>query len=120
MEGREPSISAVVVADAPTADLRPYLDLMQGADLRIAADGGARHFIELGLLPHLAIGDFDSLPPALLVKLEDHDVEIDRHPAQKDEPALELPLPRAPQRGARRIIVLAALGGRPDMHLANL
>src|SRR3954467_10916801 len=113
MERREPSISAVVVADAPAADLRPYLDLMQQADLRIAADGGARHFLELGLLPHLAIGDFDSLPPALLVKLEDHDVEIERHPAHKDETDLELALLRALQRGARRIVVLAALGGRP-------
>jgi len=111
---------AVVVADAPVSDLRPYVALMGKAKLRIAADGGARHFLQTNLLPHIAIGDFDSLPGLMLDELEARGVRIERHPAHKDETDLELALLRAIDRGARRIVVLAALGGRPDQHLANL
>ena len=73
-----PSTSlAVVVADAPSADLHTYAALMREADLRVAADGGARHFLQLDILPHLAIGDFDSLPAAMLQHLEQQGVLIE-------------------------------------------
>ena len=111
---------AVVVADAPGTDLQLHADVMRRADLRVAADGGARHFLDLGILPHVAIGDFDSLPAAMLVELETRGVEVERHPAHKDETDLELALLYAISHGAQRIVVLAALGGRPDQHLANL
>ena len=114
------TLVAVVVADAPVADLQPYAVLIGAAGLRVAADGGARHFLQLGLLPHTAIGDFDSLPEAMLATLEQQGVRIERHPVDKDETDLELALLHAVRAGARRISVLAALGGRPDQHLANL
>lgn len=115
-----PTRLAVVVADAPSVDLQSHAGLMREADLRIAADGGARHFLQAGILPHIAIGDFDSLPAAMLEQLEAQGVQIERHPVHKDETDLELALLHALAGGARRIVVLAALGGRPDQHLANL
>lgn len=110
----------VVVADAPAVDLHPYASLMRDADLRIAADGGARYFSDFGLVPHVAIGDFDSLSASLLSDLERQHVILERYPVEKDETDLELALLYAIRNGARRITVLAALGGRPDQHLANL
>ncbi len=115
-----PVALAVVIADAPVAEIEPYADLIRQADLRVAADGGARHFLSLGLLPHVAVGDFDSLPAPMLTKLEADGVQIDRHDVLKDETDLELALLRAVERGAQQIIILAAMGGRPDQHLANL
>jgi len=111
---------AVVVADAPVSDLQPFRALLQQADLRVAADGGARHLLALDLLPHLAVGDFDSLAPEQLRLLEQAGVEVQRHSVHKNETDLELALLQALARGATRIFVLAALGGRPDQHLANL
>lgn len=110
---------AIVVADAPDADLRPYLRLISAADLLIAADGGTRHLLAHGLTPHVIIGDFDSLDPALLEVMERRGVAIERFPAAKNETDLELALLAALDRGAAQIRVLAGLGGRPDMHLAN-
>ncbi len=112
--------TAVVVADAPVGDLEPFRALLQATDLIITADGGARHVLALSLLPQLAVGDFDSLAPELLQQLEAANVQIEHHPAHKDETDLELALLAAIERGAGRIVVLAALGGRPDQHLANL
>lgn len=111
---------AVVVADAPDANLVPFIDLIARADLLIAADGGARHLLTHGFLPHLAIGDFDSLVPTWLAQLESRDVAIERYPVHKNETDLELALLAAIGRGATQLRVLAALGGRPDQHLANL
>src|SRR5919202_2728978 len=120
MEVRQPIRSAIVIADALAADLVPYTALVEDADLRVAADGGARHFLQAGVLPHVAIGDFDSLPAPLLAELEARGVRIERYPIHKDETDLELALLYAVAQGAARVVVLAALGGRPDQHLANL
>jgi thiamine pyrophosphokinase len=120
MNTQQPKRLAVVVADAPVADLRPYATQLERADLRIAADGGARHWLQAGILPHVAVGDFDSLPGEMLAELEARGVRIERHSAQKDETDLELALLHALGAGATHVVVLAALGGRPDQHLANL
>lgn len=115
-----PASAAVIVADAPGADLERFVQLMVDADLLIAADGGARHLLARELLPHVAVGDFDSLEPELLERLRTQGVELHEYPVHKSETDLELALLLAVQRGATSIRVLAALGGRADQHLANL
>lgn len=112
--------TAVVVADAPAVDLAPFRSLIDQADLLVAADGGARYLLAFGILPQIAVGDFDSLDPALLDRLIAAGVEVQRHPVHKDETDLEFALLQAVERGARCVYVLAALGGRADQHLANL
>lgn len=109
-----------MVADAPVSDAEPFRAWLHQATLIIAADGGARHLLALGLLPDLAIGDFDSLEPQALEQMEAAGVEIVRRSPHKDETDLELALLAAIERGATQVAVLAALGGRPDQHLANL
>lgn len=110
---------ALVIADAPNADLSPYAALLHAAPLVIAADGGARYALALGRTPDLLVGDLDSLDQATLTLLEQTGTAIERHPAAKNETDLELGLLVAIERGATEITLLAALGGRPDMHLAN-
>ncbi|HNT22984.1 MAG TPA: thiamine diphosphokinase [Anaerolineales bacterium] len=89
-------------------------------DLLIAADGGARHCLALGLAPHLVIGDFDSLEPQQLQVLQAAGAELIRHPQHKDETDLELALSEALRRGAGQVLIYGALGARWDMTLANL
>ena len=93
---------------------------IQAGDLLIAVDGGARHFRSLGLAPHLAVGDFDSLTAEELLELEKSGVQIIRYPERKDFTDLELALQLAVERGAGEVIVFAALGNRWDQTLANL
>ncbi|MFD3163578.1 thiamine diphosphokinase [Herpetosiphon sp. NSE202] len=110
---------AVILADAPQADIRSALPLLSSTDLLIAADGGARHALNHGVTPHVIIGDLDSIQPAMLEIMQARKVEILRFPAAKNETDLELALLLAVERGADQIRILAALGGRPDMHMAN-
>lgn len=111
---------SVIVANGPDFDAAPFRSLLEQADLLIAADGGANALFQIDLLPQLVIGDLDSLSSETRLWLEANRVEIQRFPAEKDETDLELALLLAAQRGAERIWVLAAFGGRWDQSLANM
>lgn len=86
----------------------------------IGADGGAVIARDLGLMPHLVIGDFDSISPTDLEALAEQGITTQRYPAAKDETDLELALLAAVERGATWIRILAALGNRLDQSLANI
>ena len=112
-------MNAVVVGDGePGArDARHLAD----ADLIVAADGGAGWLAVQGFTPHVVVGDLDSIAVGLLDALEADGVTIERHPADKDQSDAELAVARAVASGARRVIVLGALGGqRLDHELSNL
>lgn len=104
-------------------DSEPNINIMnplQGNDIIIAADGGVQHLQTLGKLPHVVVGDLDSIQPAQLKKLQENKVIILRYPTDKDETDLELALQYAKQLGIKDITILFALGARWDMTIANL
>ena len=88
------------------------------ADVVIAADAGLRHADDLGVVPDVIVGDFDSVDAATL---ERHpDVPKRRHPRDKGELDLELAIEEARQRGATRLDVMGAVGSRLDQSLAAI
>jgi len=93
---------------------------LEGDDVLIAADGGLRHCLDLGLQPAILIGDLDSIDEGDLAALESSDTQILRYPTQKDFTDLELALQHALKLGAGEIVVVAALGARLDQTIANL
>jgi thiamine pyrophosphokinase len=93
---------------------------IQEDDLVIAADGGSQHCLSLGILPGVLIGDLDSTDPALLEKWRGEGVEIIQYPEDKDQTDLELAIMLAQERGARKIVIHGAVGGRLDMTFGNL
>lgn len=94
--------------------------LLNEDDLLIAADGGLQHIDQLGLTPHLVIGDLDSADPAHIQELRALGVEIRAFPADKDETDFELALDAALALAPAPVRVVAALGGRLDQTLANI
>jgi thiamine pyrophosphokinase len=111
---------AVIVASAPQLDIAPYQEHIRAADLLIAADGGALPLLRAGIMPHLTIGDMDSIDAASLAELQAHGVAQRRFQREKDETDLELALLHAATMGATAIDILGALGGRWDHTLANV
>ena len=49
---------------------------LEGDDVLIAADGGLRHCLDLGLQPAILIGDLDSIDEGDLAALETNDTQI--------------------------------------------
>ncbi len=109
---------ALVLAggEPPLASLRD--ELVAGAGLVIAADGGLAHADALGVSPDLIVGDMDSVSPELLARYAG--VERETHLERKDQLDLELALEAAVARGATTLRIVGAFGGRLDQSLAAL
>ena len=119
------TVHAVVLADGAI----PSRDVLDAAwpgwddkvDLVIAADGGARHALPLGLAIDRWVGDGDSIDAADLAELARSGVAVERNPTDKDESDTELAVLAAYRAQAEAITLLGALGGvRIDHALANL
>lgn len=89
-------------------------------ELVIAVDGGWQHCQTLGISVDALIGDFDSLPDTAINRLQGTAIKLIQHPPQKDEIDLELALMYAVEQGAIEMTILAGLGGRFDMSMANI
>jgi thiamine pyrophosphokinase len=111
---------AIIFVNGHLPDLEAARRLIRPDDFLIAADGGTRHALALGLLPSIVIGDLDSVTADDRRRLEGSGVEIRQYPPDKNETDLELALRIALEAGYSSILVLAALGGRLDQTLSNL
>lgn len=88
------------------------------AERIIAADGGAEHVLAAGRIPHLVVGDMDSISAEAMAHLRAQNVPMHIYPPHKDETDLELALRAAAC--ATEITILGALGGRRDHEWANM
>ncbi|MBY3597344.1 MULTISPECIES: thiamine diphosphokinase [Rhizobium] len=95
---------------SPTERLRRAI----GGSRFIAADGGMRHAMALGVIPELWVGDFDSTPPEL--EGDFLDVPKQPYPAAKAATDGEIAVLEAVARGARRLILAGALAGERSDH----
>ncbi len=114
------SSRAVIFANGSLPDLEAARSLVRPGDALIAADGGTRHCLALGLMPDIILGDFDSIPPDVRDSCAGAGVRILQYPRDKNETDLELALDFAVGQEYSQIIILAALGGRLDHTLGNL
>lgn len=110
----------VLLANGPLVLSPAVRALISTADLLVGVDGGSRHLHALERLPDVAVGDMDSIPANLLAHYREACVEVHLHPPKKDATDLELALELALDRGADRISILGATGGRLDHTLGNL
>lgn len=84
-------------------------------DLVIAADGGYRALISVGITPDLLMGDLDSLGDYALPD----DLLLKRFPVQKDDTDTGIALAYGWERGYRHFVLYGCSGGRVDHLLAN-
>ena len=111
---------AVIFANGELRDVGAARGALQQGDYVIAADGGTRHALVVGVVPHVIVGDMDSLTAAERERAELAGAQLLSFPARKDETDLELALEHAADTGATSILILAALGGRLDQTIANV
>ncbi len=111
---------AVIFVNGHIPDLEAVRRLIQLGDTLIAADGGTRHALSLGLTPSVIIGDLDSLTPDTRRTVEQSGTRLIQHSRDKNETDFELALGYAIEAGYREILVIGALGDRLDQTLGNL
>ncbi len=111
-------MKAVILAGGELQANASLRSLAAQADLFIAADSGLRHAKDLGLMPHILIGDFDSVTKEDLASFPGLPRQL--YPPEKDQLDLELALDYAREQGAEDILILGGLGGRFDQSLATV
>jgi thiamine pyrophosphokinase len=111
-------VKAVVIAHGDVdPDDRAHLE---GAELVVAADGGAVALERWGVVPHAIVGDLDSLGLERARAYEARGVTVVPYSPEKDESDLELAIAYAVRAKADDILLLGILGGaRFDHELAN-
>jgi thiamine pyrophosphokinase len=95
-------------------------ELVKTASLIVCCDGAAKHARRLGIVPHVLIGDMDSIEEedhAWMRAKGVHEVRLDR---KKDETDTEAACHLAITRGAQRVALIGGLGGRTDHSLGNI
>lgn len=89
-------------------------------DFLVAVDNGIRHTFTFNLIPHILIGDLDSIDPDLVGIMMSDGVKIVKFPTRKDETDLELAINYVIEKGFKKILLVGALGGRMDQSVVNL
>ncbi len=110
----------IIFANGHLPDLEKARAIIHTDDTILAADGGSRHVLALGLRPDLIIGDLDSITEEERLKMESDGVKIAKYSHDKNETDLELAIQHALDAKPEQIIIVAGLGGRIDQTLANL
>lgn len=112
-------MKAVVIAHG---DVDPHDRAhLEGADLIVAADGGALALEQWGVVPNAIVGDLDSLGVERAAEYGERGVTVVPFSPEKDESDLELAIDYATEAKADELVLLGILGGeRFDHELANM
>src|SRR5260370_4326478 len=111
----------IIFAGGSLHEGKALYDAIGRGDMIIAADRGAATALQLGYIPSIVVGDFDSLDTLLLRELSERGSQVRKVAVEKDETDTELAMQMAIEQGATSITLLAALGAaRFDHTMANI
>ncbi len=100
-----------------------FIETVPG-DYIIAADGGYRHCLGIGLQPDLILGDFDSIDPEsrgeLTAYTAQHPGCVQILPAEKDDTDTLAAIRIGLARGCREFEIYGSQGGRLSHTMANI
>ena len=88
-------------------------------DLIVCVDGGLQHCLQLGLRPHMLVGDMDSVSHELLQDDRIRNVKRYVYPSDKSASDLELSLTILSTEPVDEVILMGVSGGRTDHMLFN-
>ncbi|NYF24185.1 thiamine diphosphokinase [Sporosarcina sp. JAI121] len=105
---------AVVCAGGPASEMADLTEFNKEDTVFIGADRGALHLLQMGIIPHEAVGDFDSVSQSEYDRIADSVHLIGRFRSEKDETDTELAVERALSYHPENIILTGVTGGRLD------
>ncbi|MEK3781139.1 thiamine diphosphokinase [Paenibacillus sp. FSL R5-0810] len=98
-----------------------FLEEIRSGDFIIGADRGALFLIEHGIKPDLSVGDFDSITPEEMAKVQAMSGKIiECDPIDKNLTDTELAFDLALEQSPESILIMGASGTRLDHTLANI
>jgi thiamine pyrophosphokinase len=111
---------AIVFLNGNLSNVAQAKKIITKADYIIGVDGGTEYAVKSGFIPHIIIGDFDSLPQPFRKKLSKYSIKKIKYPQKKDKTDFELAVDFALEKKFRHMIIFGLLGNRIDHLLANM
>lgn len=112
-------MKCIIVSNGSISDYSFYKKIFEGADYVICADGGARHLINMKIIPDVIIGDLDSINQVDREFFLEEKVKFHKFPTNKDATDTELAVDFALSHSPSEVILLGAIGSRMDHSIAN-
>lgn len=109
-----------IVGGGPKAYLPDLTEYKEEMILWIGADQGAEVLLEHGIIPDIAIGDFDSVTQISLSEIKQKAKQMEIYPNEKDETDLELAINKSLEWNPTHLLLFGVTGGRADHFLANI
>ncbi len=113
-------MKALIIANGNIKNPEHLLKLISRADLVICADGGTNHLEKIKIVPHIIIGDLDSINTYGKTLIKKNIVKLIQYPGNKDATDTELAALYAVEQGAFDITFTGVTGTRLDHTLANI
>jgi len=111
-------LSAVVFLGGELQNEELARELAAKATLIVCADSGAEHARKLAIMPHVIIGDLDSVSTETINYFKERNCEIVRNPDQYSND-FEKTLIYLLEKSQKSVFVFGMTGGRTDHTLAN-
>ncbi len=96
------------------------LFIQENFNLIIVADSGLISADRVRILPDYIVGDFDSVPEAILNRYRNHSAPIKTYPREKDKTDTQIAIELALKHTPSSITIVGATGSRLDHTLANV
>lgn len=109
----------IIVSGGKKPSLSLYNSVHDSSSKVIAVDSGAEFFRENGMIPHVLMGDFDSITEETFAFFKEK-TEVIRYKAEKDFTDTEAALEEALKGNPDEIILLGCTGNRLDHFIGNL
>lgn len=110
--------SVVIVANGKL--IISFLQDIKNADYIIGVDSGAYWLIQNGVVPHIAIGDFDSVGARGFQMIRNNIKRVKEYPKKKDFTDMELAVDHAITLQPKEVIMYGAIGTRLDHSIGNI
>lgn len=118
--GNDSDMKCTIIASGSLDYSEKTHKLILDSDLIICADGGAGHLRHLDIMPHIMIGDFDSISQEDLAYFQEKNIKQVSFSSRKDQTDTELSIQYAVDHGIDDITMLGVTGSRLDHSLGNI
>lgn len=113
-------MEALLVSGGTIEDLVLLKELSKNIDLVIGVDRGAEYCLDAQVLPHIVVGDLDSIGKEKLEIIKGKEIPVLKYPSEKNKTDTELAIDYLIKKGVKKVTILGALGSRMDHVLANI
>lgn len=113
-------MKGLIISSGEIKDYKLLKQIVEEHDYIVCADGGVNHILQINILPHIVLGDLDSIGKEELNILKKEKVGIEKFSPIKDETDTELCINYLLEKGFKDITLIGVTGTRLDHTIANL